>query len=100
MGSSRNAPSNPIFLTRFRSQVSKGTYGSGQSFNALIPFEPDLHYPGLDSFNGHVIEKGKMAMKFKKIAVSNSDWQYRCWPDLASPGSRILLNLSEKSTWR
>jgi len=59
------------FLYRYGAHPSKGAFGSGQSFNALIPFAPDLDYPGLDSFNGNTIEKGTMAMKLKGVEIGN-----------------------------
>jgi hypothetical protein len=70
------------FLYRYASHPSKGAYGSGESFNALIPFKPELDYPGLDSFNGHTIEKGLMAMQLKNVTIGEVE------------GVRVIKNAS------
>lgn len=59
-------PTDP-FMYRFGSSPLLGEYGSGQSDNGLIPFKPILDYPGLDTFNGHTIEKGSINIGFWKI---------------------------------
>jgi hypothetical protein len=57
-------PTDP-FLYRFGATPLVGEFGNGTSRNGLIPFVPQLDFSGLDSFNGHEIEKGAMGLGVK-----------------------------------
>ncbi len=55
------------FFYRYGSTPLLGAVGSGRSINGLIPFTPELPYAELDSFSGHMIEKGTMGIGFKYV---------------------------------
>lgn len=52
------------FLYQFAGSPA-GDKGDGESDNGLIPFYPELNFAELDSFNGHIIEKGAMGVGVK-----------------------------------
>lgn len=49
-------PTDPFFYTSAAADIIGG-YGSGDSYNGLIPYVPDLPYSELDMFDGHDIER-------------------------------------------
>ena len=53
------------FFYHFGGTPLVGEYGEGRSRQGLIPFVPELDYPGLDTFSGHKIQKGSMGIGFK-----------------------------------
>ena len=46
----------------FGSQPLIGERGEGKSLRGLIPFEPELPFEELDSFNGHLIDNGRSVL--------------------------------------
>jgi Putative Ig domain len=52
------------FVYNFKGTAA-GDYGSGESDHGLIPYFPELNFAELDSFNGHIIEKGAMGVGIK-----------------------------------
>ena len=57
-------PTDPFFYS-FASQPIVGEFGSGKSRNGLVPFAPRLDFAGLDSFDGHDLEKGALGLGVK-----------------------------------
>jgi hypothetical protein len=55
------------FMYRYGSTPLLGAYGSGRSMNGLIPFTPKLDYAALDSFSGHLVDKGTMGIGYKYV---------------------------------
>src|SRR5690606_14701134 len=57
-------PTDPFFY-RFGSQALIGEGGRGESANGLIPYVPQLAHPGIQPFNGHIIDKGAIGVGVK-----------------------------------
>ena len=61
-------PTDPMYYI-FGSQPLIGERGEGKSLRGLIPFEPELPFEELDSFNGHLIDNGSFGFSIKNIDV-------------------------------
>ena len=59
-------PTDPMFY-HYGSQPILGERGYGNSLHGLIPFEPELPFEELDSFNGHIIESGSWGFSIKNV---------------------------------
>lgn len=54
-----------VFYYYFAAVPFAGEAGKGESDNGFIPFVPQLDYAELDTFDGHMIEKGAFGIGFK-----------------------------------
>ena len=54
-----------VFYYYFAAVPFIGEAGKGESDNGFIPFIPQLDYAELDTFDGHIIEKGAFGIGFK-----------------------------------
>ena len=57
-------PLDPFYYY-FASTPITGTYGYGESEQGLIPFQPTENFSGLDSFDGHKLDKAEMSIGVK-----------------------------------